>query len=181
MSPKLLRTYICWVFIPIFVSGTGERPTQICHQDKLIKRCDNIVLVTVTSAKLVENGMVVYKFKVNETIKGAGIDVFSLRGNITFYEHDLRHFDHHSDPDFWSNNMSRVYVTYYEVIPSFVTGGRFLIFVDEPYHARSFERIPSPLTDKWLWYVKKKVKEQAAKQTPIRGAEGVSGSEEVNP
>lgn len=160
MHVNLISKCIFVMFVILSVYGTEERPSQVCHQDELIKRCDNIVLATVTSAKLVDNGEVVYQFKVDEVIKGAGTDAFSIRGNITSYEHDLRHFDHHSDPDFWSDNMSRVYVTYYEVIPSFVTGGRFLIFVDEPYHVRSFERIQSPLTDKWLLYVKKKVKDQ---------------------
>ncbi|WP_136078217.1 hypothetical protein [Pontiella desulfatans] len=71
MNVKLLSTCLCGTLILLFTSGWEESPEQVCHQDELIGRTQNIVLATVISAvSLPENGEVLYQFKTEEVIKG---------------------------------------------------------------------------------------------------------------
>ncbi len=67
----------------------------------------------------------------------------------------MEHFEHHSIAGARLDNEQDC-----EIHPSFAVGQTYLMFIDKPYHRKSFELIMrtngnSLTQDKWLQYVKK--------------------------
>jgi hypothetical protein len=142
-------------------------PEQIAPADKLVERTSRIVLARVVEAKADFNtGEVTYSFIVEKAIKGTREDSFSIVGYALFEPEDLTTFDYHRSAKFWEDNAGRCHHdTDCKIHPSFAVGASYLIFVDHPYHRKSFEYIAmlgtEPGTrDKWLAWVEETVRAQ---------------------
>jgi hypothetical protein len=71
-------------------------------------------------------------------------------------------FNGHADPDFWKRWLARqTNGDDCKMHPHFEVGATYVIFLDPPYHRRSFERIDRP-DDRWLHRIKALVAEIAA-------------------
>lgn len=105
-----------------------------------------------------------YEFEVQERILGPDEPRFSLVGARGETRHPPRSNDH-SDEEFWQRGGGRLYNDSDCVLrPNFTVGESYLVFRGKPATWRSFEHIqtvrgrPHP-EDKWLLYVKARLKE----------------------
>jgi hypothetical protein len=152
---KIFRVILISIFSSSFVFACEVPPKeQNTPDEELIQRTKNIVLAQVVSAQLQTNSSVVYQFKIAEIIKGTSAKTFELVGG-PLWPGTMEHFEHHSIAGARLDNEPDC-----EIHPSFAVGHTYLMFLDKPYHRKSFEFIMradgSPLTqDKWLQYVKK--------------------------
>jgi hypothetical protein len=128
--------------------------------DELISRTNNIVLARVIAAKDVHDSYgVSYTFKTVRTLKGKAPSQFQISGHPAIWEGENRRFNDHSDKEFWSNGVGRsLNDTDCQIHPTFAVGGTYLVFLDQPYHVKSFEIIVrtngnADVRDKWLQYV----------------------------
>ena len=120
-------------------------------------------------------------FNVEKAIKGSGEDSFSIIGWALFDPADLTTFDHHRSAGFWVDDAGRCqHDTDCKIHPSFAIGASYLIFVDHPYHRKSFEYIAmlgteTDTRDKWLSWVEKTVEaQQAGTEQPATSPESKS-------
>ncbi|HEB26702.1 MAG TPA: hypothetical protein ENI05_02845 [Porticoccus sp.] len=130
---------------------------------ELISRTERIVLAKVINASSEKNSYeVLYKFETIKTLKGKVRDTFTIEGH-PLYQGGMTNFNNHSDPDFWEESWGRESNDAdCEIYPSFSVGAIFLIFLDRPYHSKSFENIiltngDKNIKDKWLQYVEEQV------------------------
>lgn len=130
---------------------------------ELINRTERIVLAKVINASSEKNSYeVLYKFETIKTLKGKVDDTFTIEGH-PLYQGGMTNFNNHSDPDFWEGSWGRESNdTDCEIYPTFSVGAIFLIFLDRPYHSKSFENIirtngDKNNKDKWLQYVEEQV------------------------
>lgn len=151
-----------------------------------INDVDTIVLGKVISANILKqdfNGYgqhrsnVIYTINVMETIKGNELDLIKLKNYPMMHEAEVSHFNNHMDDVFWANDgVGRTPASCSIYEPGFSVGLQYLFFIEdaeyfygpqEPgYHQiysgpKTSELIMSP-NDKWLQYVREKVKEQAS-------------------
>jgi hypothetical protein len=139
-------------------------PEQYVPPKELIKRTRNIVLAEVTKAEVVKDFEVLYTFKTLEVLSGAVAETFLFRGHPAIWDGDTSNFNHHFDPLFWENMAGRTpNYTDCQIYPGFSVGGTYLLFLDKPYHIKSFELIirihgDRSIKDKWLQYVQANVK-----------------------
>ena len=152
---KLLSVILIFLFSSSLALACSAPPAvQNTPDDELISRTKNIVLARVISAQLQENGSVLYKFKTEEVIKGKAEITFEIVGG-PMWASDMEHFEHHSIQGARLGNGPDC-----KIHPSFAVWHTYLVFLDKPYHRKSFELIirtggsPS-VQDKWLQYVKK--------------------------
>jgi len=138
---------------------------QVVPAEDLVKRTARIALAKVVEARLdPDSGQVVYSFTTEQAIKGAPDKSFSITGYPLEAEVDLLTFDHHRSEEFWEGGRGRCYHdTDCQIHPAFAVGSTYLIFLDKPYHQKSFEWIQMFGTepekrDKWLSWVEKTVK-----------------------
>lgn len=122
------------------------------------------MLATVVSAEFFEDdGTVVYTFEVKKKLKGAVEDDFTIPGVPLLWSVESRTFDHHKDPLFWEPQGGRSFHdTDCEIYPTFSVGATYLVFLDKPYHRKSFEQIirtnrTPESRDAWLTYVENKI------------------------
>ncbi len=161
-------------------------PEQIAPIDELISRTNNIVVARVIEAKLTsyrsfpEYHVVDYKFENVESLKGQVDKTFNILGSNTspykkqtafvkpldnnvkmFSKKWFEQTEYHNDETFWKSDIGRVsHEPTCNIRPDFLVGQTYLIFLDKPYHQKSFELMPQGLsTDKWYEYVKNKVNE----------------------
>ena len=131
---------------------------QHVSPDDLIARTKNIVLAAVTSAQLTHGGEVLYTFRRVKALAGRADETFSLTGQAAIWEGSNETFNNHSDPVFWKGRGRTPNDTDCRIHPSFAVGGTYLLFLDEPYHIKSFELIirtngDKETKDKWLQFV----------------------------
>ncbi|NCT41613.1 MAG: hypothetical protein GW778_08140 [Alphaproteobacteria bacterium] len=155
---------------------------QIVSADELIDRTQRIVLAKAISSKLSpetnrrdKDDTIEYEFEVVEVIKGTIDKSFKIPfGSRIQSPKDFNSFTKiptvssspvlpgqltepgHGQELFWNSEAGRVMNSPdCAIYPSFNVGYQYLIFLDKPYHRKSFELIGSE--DKWLAYVKEKV------------------------
>lgn len=143
---------------------------------ELVQRTGTIVVAEVLSAKpvvrattTINEGNTLYNVKVLETLKGSdktklntGID---LLGNPPPRKAD-NDFTAHQETTFWKDNAGRTIVAPdCSLRPSLVVGAKYLLFVDKPYHVKSFENISNP-EDRWLEKVRAEIKLSATAPSP---------------
>jgi hypothetical protein len=136
-------------------------PEQIVPATELVKRIKTIALAQVTSSKLDPDGYtVIYTFQTINTLKGNPEKTFTITGiPLLGNGPTMMDFDHHNDKAFWENGGGRsLHGTDCKIHPSFSVGAHFLIFLDQPYHVKSFELIirthgDKDVRDKWLSWV----------------------------
>ncbi len=133
---------------------------QYTPPDNLIERSDNIVLAKVVEAITDrESFEVIYTLETIKTIKGGTSGQFQITGHPAIWEGANRNFNHHAEPQFWSERGGRSQNgTDCKIHPVFSVGATYLVFPDQPYHVKSFEIIirtggDLEKRDKWLQYV----------------------------
>ncbi len=133
---------------------------------ELINRTNNIVLAVVSRAELQGFGgwtkNVKYTFKTVKVIKGHADAEFNIFGG-ELSEGSMNGFNDHKKESFWNDWAGREY-SYPDckIKPGFAVGATYLIFLDPPFHRKSFELIwkydvPKENKDKWLQYVEQNV------------------------
>jgi hypothetical protein len=161
---KLAGVLISFVFVTDCLACYVPPPEQHVPPKELMARTQNIVLAQVTSAELVRDYEVLYTFKRITNLSGATKDTFQLLGYPAIWEGENSNFNHHFDPAFWSDTRGRTpNDTDCQIHPSFSVGGTYLLFLDKPYHVKSFEIIirtngDKSTKDKWLQYVENNVR-----------------------
>ena len=139
---------------------------QIVPDIELVQRTKTIVLAKVVKAELLDEDSlnVRYYFQEIKSLKGDAKKEFFIDGVSLAYNDPLRTFEHHHSQRFWKPGGGRSWHDIDCVIyPSFTVGGIFLIFLDEPYHRKSFELIirthgDEETRDKWLTWVEEQTK-----------------------
>jgi len=139
-----------------------QPPEQYTPPDDLISRTNNIVLAKVVGAEMQSDGYsVLYTFQIVERLKGQIADRFQISGYPSIWEGENRRFNDHSDKEFWLNSGGRsANDTDCQIHPTFSVGGIYLVFIDRPYHVKSFEIIIRTHgdKDKWLQYVESHIR-----------------------
>ena len=161
---KFLATLL--LVAPFPVSACFAPPAQqLVPPDELIARTQNIVLAKVVEAEVQGDAYeVTYTFKTIRSLKGSASETFQIAGYPAIWEGANENFNHHSDEEFWSKSSGRLSSdTDCEIHPEFSVGGTYLVFLDKPYHRKSFEIIvrtggKADMRDKWLQYVESRVK-----------------------
>jgi hypothetical protein len=131
---------------------------------QLIARSKNIVLAKAVNVQAMANGEVRYAFEVTKQIAGSTPGKFQLVGVAEMLTDDQKNFNHHTDTIFWKSSIGRFSNdTDCQIHPSFLMGREYLVFLDAPYHNRSFELIIRTSDgkykkDQWLQYVEDKIK-----------------------
>jgi hypothetical protein len=156
-------------FLLLFLSAhssiacTVQPAAQHTPADDLISRTANIALVTAVRADAASNGWdVLYTFRTIKWLKGEPQVAFQLLGQPAIWETSNQRFEDHFHEAFWGQYAGRSYPdTSCQIRPQFAVGGTYLVFLDQPYHHKSFEMIlmteGTPATkDKWLQYVEKR-------------------------
>jgi hypothetical protein len=163
-------TFVTLLSISELLSCSDTPPEQIVPASELIKRTKTIVLAKVTSAKIGKDShTVIYTFKTIEALKGAPQKTFTISGFPMMWEGELTDFDHHNNKEFWKNFGGRSdHDTDCEIHPSFSVGATFLIFLEPPYHKKSFELVirthgDKQTRDKWLSWVEAQIRQPTGK------------------
>jgi len=112
---------------------------------ELIGRTANIVLARAERAELLPDQSVRYLFRTVEVLKGKPRRTFTLTFDsscMTYLRGLDTDFDKHRDGRFWDRRESRQWnAPDCKMAPNFMVGRQYLLFVDEPYHWKSFEQI----------------------------------------
>ena len=134
-------------------------PEQHVPVSELISRTNEIVLARGIKAEIEENDWnVKYTFRTEKLLKGSVPARFSITGS-PLYQGALNDFNHHRDKRFWESYGGRAFNgTDCEISPAFGIGLTYLIFLNRPYHNKSFELITrthgsSLQKDRWLQFV----------------------------
>jgi hypothetical protein len=140
---------------------------QYTSPDELISRTKNIALAEVVRADAASNGWdVLYTFKTIKQMKGDEKPAFQILGRVNFGDMSNWRFNEHFDEGFWGDREGReIHDTACRIRPGFTVGGTYLVFMDQPYHTKSFEMIlmtegDADKKDKWLQYVEKRTGHQ---------------------
>lgn len=148
---------------------------QIVPAKELIDRTKTIVLAKVERAEVLgeDSISVRYYFREIRSLKGDSPERFTIDGVSSAYTGPLDDFEHHYSEAFFENSGGRSWHdTDCVIYPSFAVGGTFLIFLEKPYHRKSFEIIirthgGEGVRDKWLTWVEEQTKtEQNAAGQP---------------
>jgi hypothetical protein len=128
--------------------------------EQLITRTKTIVLAEAIRAELVGDE-VRYTFRTITPLKGTPKDQFQINGRP---DSDLD-FNNHFDTLFWENPSTGRTLNGpdCDIHPGFSVGHTYLIFLESPYHVKSFERITRThgardTKDKWLQFVENHIK-----------------------
>ncbi len=177
MATKTFVTLFACALLQYTCYGIASADYQVSHCDALINRTYNIVLARVVLARFMggANCEVMYELEPVQVLRGNQKDRFSITGEYLRSADDLRSFIGHSDTNFWHNAWGRILPDEDRIIhPRFSVGRYYLIFLDKPYHVKSFEQVSfSPEADKWYVYVKQKVDEQKDSEENIRYRAGM--------
>ena len=151
------------IILPALVGFTAPQE-QVADKRKLFERTSQIVLATVSEAKLdAASGEVSYLFVADKVIKGDPIKTFNIVGDPLRYPEEAKTFQDHQDQKFWDGPDGRCsHHTDGKIYPSFAVGETYLIFLDKPYHNKSFELIQKlgdkpESRDKWLQWVESQI------------------------
>lgn len=118
----------------------------------LVRAKDSQDLASPTSFANVD-----YKFEVLETLKGEPVTELTLAGT-QFQASNEKNFANHRSKEFWKPMGGRAHVNPdCSVAASFEKGQRYIIFPDEPFHLKGFERIDAD-GDRWLAKIRTLVK-----------------------
>ncbi|MGY0559104.1 MULTISPECIES: hypothetical protein [unclassified Lysobacter] len=138
-------------------------PPQHTPPDELIARTENIALAKVVREDAASNGWdILYTFETIKQLKGEHRKAFQILGDSAIWEASNHRFNDHFDENFWNDyNGRESHDTSCRIRPGFAVGGTYLIFLDKPYHSKSFEMIlvregPVDKKDKWLQYVEQR-------------------------
>jgi hypothetical protein len=117
----------------------------------------NIAVATVVAETQAGTGKSSYTFAVQRRLLGPEVTTFTIEGrpapiNTTSYER-------HASPAFWQSGGGRSFGdTSCAIVPSFMVGDSYIVFLDSPVTRRSFEKIEAfdgivDPDDRWLRYI----------------------------
>lgn len=140
---------------PQIASACLSAPSeQTVPYPELIGRTANIVLARAERAELLPDRSVRYLFRTVEVLKGKPRRAFTLTLDSSWITHVRgldTDFDKHRDGRFWDRRESRQWnAPDCKMAPNFMIGRQYLLFVDKPYHRKSFEQVTDPDRDRWL-------------------------------
>ncbi|MGH1487392.1 MAG: hypothetical protein ACRBCI_14350 [Cellvibrionaceae bacterium] len=129
---------------------TGIPVPQTHSHEQLVKRTENIVLARAFRPQLVNGELHTVKFYVTDVLKGSQEGNFDLTGFAADQNNGNTDFNKHNDLKFWaySNTGNFKRLENCNLYGYFKQGEQYLIFLDAPYHPRSFE-IVSSTDDAW--------------------------------
>lgn len=133
---------------------------QLIGVDEQIMAATDVSVAEVISATPVEGRVVEYRFRVLQRLAGYDRKAFTMTGSAPAKNAMDTSFDNHADPAFWKRGGGRLMNEGdCRIYPSFVVGGRYLMFLGSPFTWRSAEKIeaadwPVTSSDAWLAYVK---------------------------
>jgi hypothetical protein len=144
-------------------------PEQGTPVTNLILRTRNILLAKVVSATDFDpEYKTVYEFEILESLKGTVETNFTIIGHPYDPRQDERFKDYtyHTDEKFWNSSTGRSWNDEdCEIHPKFENGITYLIFLDQPYHRKSFEIITDIKSDKWLHHVRNNIEHTPEQKT----------------
>ena len=159
---RILPALLATLSLPAWGCYTPP-PEQLTAPEQLIERTERIVLAKVVEAKVTSDSYnILYTFETVRSLKGRVPNRFELPGYPAIWEGDNRRFNDHTDDRFWVAHGGRSSNdTDCQIHPSFSVGGTYLVFLDKPYHVKSFEIIirthgGPDKQDKWLQYVERR-------------------------
>ena len=165
-APLLILVIAC-------ISGTATAwacfstpEEQIVCTKELIDRTKTIVLARVEKAEVLDKDSIAvrYYFREIRSLKGNAPETFTIDGVSSAYNGSMDNFEHHYSEAFWKDRGGRSWHdTDCVIYPSFTVGGTFLIFLEAPFHIKSFEFITRThggdgVRDKWLTWVEEQTK-----------------------
>lgn len=133
---------------------------QLIGVDEQIMAATDVSVAEVISATPVEGRVVEYRFRVLQRLTGYDRRDFTMTGSAPVKGAMDNSFDNHTDPAFWKGGGGRLMnESDCRIYPSFVVGGRYLMFLGSPFTRRSAEKIEAvdwlvTSSDTWLAYVK---------------------------
>jgi hypothetical protein len=135
---------------------TGIPIPQTHTHEQLVKRTDNIVLARASQPQPVNGDLHVVKFYVTDVLKGSPENSFDLTGLVADQNNGNTDYNKHNDLKFWaySNTGNFKRLNNCNIYGYFKAGEQYLIFIDPPFHPRSFELVSST-EDAWYQEVKK--------------------------
>lgn len=133
-----------------------ESQTQSINQ--LVSRSQNIVLAQAKKPEIGSDGFFTVEFEVNDVLKGSQWSNFILQGKAATPDKLGNDFNKHNDLQFWAylNTGNFFRDKDCNLYGYFERGRQYLIFLDKPFHPKSFELISSQ-DDGWLKEVKKQL------------------------
>ena len=133
-----------------------ESQTQSINQ--LITRTNNIVIAQAKKPEIGGDGLYTVEFEVSDVLKGSQWSNFILQGKPTTPDKLGNDFNKHGDLQFWAylNTGNFFRDKDCNLYGYFERGRQYLIFIDKPFHPKSFELISSQ-EDSWLKEVKKQL------------------------
>ena len=126
---------------------------------KLIERTANIVYARAIKVKknITPHISYKYEFKILETLKGKNTEKFVSIIGWPPVVIDAK-LDDHTKKRFWRDGWGRTHAfTDCKIYPDFELNKNYLLFIDKPYHRKSFEAIKAK-NDSWFIEVKKGLK-----------------------
>ena len=151
---SLLIGLVCTGSPQIASACLGAPSGQTVPYPELTGRTANIVLARAERAELRPDQSVWYLFRTVEVLKGKPRRTFTLTFDsscMTYLRGLDTDFDKHRDGRFWDRRESRQWnAPDCKMAPNFMVGRQYLLFVDEPYHWKSFEQIIDSDEDRWL-------------------------------
>lgn len=129
----------------------------------LVRRSKRIYLVRTKDSREAASptafNKVDYTFEVLETLKGEPATELTFSG-AEFQASNEKNFGNHRSKEFWKPMGGRAHVNPdCSVSASFEKGQRYIIFPDEPFHLKGFERVDAN-GDRWLAKIRSLVKEK---------------------
>src|SRR5262249_27658089 len=155
---SLLIGLVCTGSPQIASACLGAPSGQTVPYPELIGRTANIVLARAERAELLPDQSVRYLFRTVEVLKGKPRRTFTLTFDsswITYVGGLDTDFDKHRDGRFWDRREARQgNAPDCKMAPHFMIGRQNILFVDEPYHWKSFEKIIDSANDRWVQAVR---------------------------
>lgn len=123
---------------------------------ELLQRTSVIVLAEAIEEKRHNAFKATYTLKVVEPIRGASAPTIQIIGYPSTDTLPETTYANHTDAAFWNDPwIGRAPMsTDCRLYPPFTLGRMYLVFVDPPYHVKSFERIEDAAKDRWLQHVR---------------------------
>lgn len=171
MNKWLITFFVCFCLYSQQANACLSLYSTLTH-DELINNSTEIVLAKVIKAELINDKnfdhwniwarKLEYTFIRIDNLRGHTEETFIWVGRPTIFSRDMENYSDHNDLKFWNDNEGRTPYNCEVIYNAFAVGADYLLFgggKDTFGHAKASEIILRK-DDKWLAYVREKVKEQ---------------------
>lgn len=144
-------------------------PEEYTPYTDLIHGTTRIALGSLQNSKVLQDGSREYLFKTTKVVKGSVGETFTVVDvdiGVAISSENNSDYEGHTKKEFWENPYFGRGQSFIDckIHPVFNQGDQYLIFLDKPYHWKSFERVAT-LQDKWFVEVSTVV--SVAKEYPL--------------